>query len=167
MVILGVDPGLSQCGYGVLSVKQNNDLQALDWGVIATSAKQPTPQRLHLIFSELQKISKQHGADALAMEQLFFAKNAKSAMAVSEVCGVIILLAAMENISFAEYTPLQIKQTVSSYGRADKLQMQKMIKLLLKLEQIPEPDHAADALAAAVCHAHSAKANAIFGRSSQ
>jgi len=153
-IILGIDPGIADTGYGVI---ENNagKLVCLDYGTIKTSAKLSLAERLEIISDELTKIIKKYHPELLAVEQLFFCKNVKTALIVGQARGVIIFTAKKNKIKLAEYTPLQVKQAVSTYGQASKLQVQKMVKLLLNLKELPCPDDAADALAIAICAANS------------
>ncbi len=163
MLILGVDPGTAITGYGLLqsdeesaaSTLQSN-LVVIDYGAITTPASWDMPRRLQHIYQELAAlIAKHHPTDAV-VEKLFFSKNVRTALSVGQARGVALLAAAQAGLVIHEYTPLQIKQSVVGYGRAEKMQIQQMVKILLQLESIPQPDDAADALAVAICHAHSA-----------
>lgn len=156
-IILGVDPGLADTGYGVIIKDKSNKLQSLVYGSIATSKDKNFSVRLELIYNELTSIIKKYKPDIISVEQLFYFKNIKTAMAVSHARGVILLAAKKNKIYLIEFTPLQIKQAVSSYGQADKKQVQKMVKIILNLKEVPRPDDAADALAAAICAANSAR----------
>ncbi len=155
MTILGVDPGVARVGYGLVKKTSNNNLKLIDYNCIETDKELPIAQRLSQIDKQLKKIIKENKPEQVAVEDIFFFKNLKTVIAVSQARGVILARAAKMRIPVIEYTPLQIKQAVTSYGRADKTQVQKMVKLLLKLKQIPKPDDAADALATAICCAHS------------
>jgi crossover junction endodeoxyribonuclease RuvC len=154
IVVLGVDPGIAITGYGVL--RQNQDvLEPVTYGVITTPAGWPLPRRLQHLYRELvAMIDRYHPAEA-SVEELFFARNARTALSVGHARGVILLALADAGLPTYEYTPLQVKQAITGYGRASKEQMQEMVRLLLQLETIPQPDDAADALAAAICHVHS------------
>lgn len=154
MVILGVDPGIAIVGYGVLDY-EGNRFRALDFGSILTEAGMPLPQRLKIIYSELRLLIYKYKPQAMAIEELFFNNNAKTAIAVAQGRGVAVLSAANEEVPVYEYTPLQIKVALTGYGRADKKQMQQMTKSILGLSSVPKPDDTADALAVAICHAHS------------
>lgn len=156
MRILGIDPGFATLGFGVID-QQNNQLQVVDFGVIETTTQYPFPQRLYQIHQQVTDILIKHSPDVVSVEELFFSKNVKTAIQVGQVRGVILLTAVQNGIEIKEYTPLQIKLAVVGYGRATKDQIQKMVKVLLKLSQVPKPDDAADALAVAICHAHSRK----------
>jgi len=151
--IIGIDPGLANAGWGILDVNGNR-LSYVAHGSIKTEANIPTPIRLKEIYTNLQNIVGKYKPDEAGMETLYFAKNVKSALPVAEARGVLTLGLVMSGLTVGEYTPLQIKQAVVGNGRADKNQVQQMVKLLLALDKIPRPDHAADALAAAICHVH-------------
>jgi len=150
-IILGIDPGIADTGYGVIKTDKTNRLLCLDYGSIKTPAGTPLQYRLQLLSKSLDKIIKQHQPDVVAMEQLFFCKNVKTALVVGHARGVLMLVIGQNNLPLFEVTPLQVKQAVSSYGKASKLQVQKMVKLILSLKEIPKPDDAADALAVAIC----------------
>lgn len=152
MVILGVDPGIATVGFGVISA-DNGKYSALEYGAIITKPSLLLEERLAQIFDELTGIITRHRPDCMAIEELFFNKNAKTAVDVCQGRGVILLAAKKQNIDIYEYTPLQIKSSVVGYGRAEKQQVIYMTKLLLKLDKEPKPDDTADALAVAICHA--------------
>jgi crossover junction endodeoxyribonuclease RuvC len=156
MRVLGVDPGSLICGYGILD-ECNQRLAVVKFGVIRLPPKAPLAQRLLMISDRLHELIEEFQPNALALEDIFFAKNAKSALKLGESRGVILLAAAQAGLEIAEYTPLEVKQAVVGYGRAEKTQVQHMVKVLLQLQEIPQPDDAADALAIAICHQHSAK----------
>lgn len=151
--ILGLDPGLADTGWGIISAA-GNTMRYLQHGCIRTPANLPLANRLHLIFSGIQAVITQWAPQQASIEALFFAKNVSSAMPVAHARGVIILSCSLADLPVQEYTPAQIKQAVVGSGRAEKLQVQDMVRLILGLSEIPKPDHAADALAAAICHAH-------------
>lgn len=151
--ILGIDPGTGIVGYGLIDVSTGH-FDTITYGTIQTEPKTPLHLRLPMIFEDMQYLIKEYEPDVVAVEQLFFFKNAKTVMGVAQARGVILLTISLNDIEFAEYTPLQIKQTITGYGRADKREVQEMVTSLLELESIPKPDDAADALAIAVCHAH-------------
>jgi len=156
MIILGIDPGTAIIGYGVID--SSRKLELIDYGCIKTSADLSTADRLVILNKELEKLLKKFKPDAAAVEDIFFFKNLKTAIKVSQARGVILLTIAHLKIPIYEFTPLQIKQAVACYGRAEKIQVQKMVKTLLGLKDIPKPDDAADALAVAICCGHSLKA---------
>lgn len=151
MIILGIDPGIAIVGYGIIEVRGNN-YKAIDYGCITTDSKLLFPDRLKIVYDELINIINKYKPDDYAVEELFFNKNVKTAIKVGQARGVEILAAVNLGLPVFEYTPLQIKQAVVGYGRAEKHQVQEMVKLLLNLQEIPKPDDAADALAIALCH---------------
>lgn len=161
MRILGIDPGLASVGYGLIVYPEGHPGQ-VQWGAIKTTPAQSTPQRLHIIFERLQTIIRELKPDAVSIEELFFCTNVKTAIVVAQARGAALLATAESNVEIAEYTPLQIKKAISGNGRASKQQVQKMVSIFLGLKEIPHPDHAADALAAALCHAHSVKMNRLL-----
>lgn len=151
MKILGIDPGTATTGYGVVEGSKKTSFKYIAHGTINTSKSLEPENRLEQIHLQLLQIIQQYQPDILAIEKLFFNKNPKTAMSVSQASGVIMVTAALQNIAVEEFTPLQIKVAIGGYGRADKLQIQKMITRLLGLKEIPQPDDAADALAIALC----------------
>jgi crossover junction endodeoxyribonuclease RuvC len=153
-IILGIDPGIADTGFGVIR-DDGLKLHCLAYGSIKTAAKLPLDERLDLIHKELEKIIIKNKPEIIAVEQLFFYKNVKTALVVGQARGVVILTARQHNLAIREFTPLQVKQAVSAYGRAGKTQVAKMVKLLLDLKEIPKPDDAADALAVAIAAANS------------
>jgi len=153
---LGIDPGTAITGYGIVE-ESGQRLSALASGVIRTGADQPTPIRLQAIHRHIKQLADEWQPDEAAVEELFFSRNVRTAMKVGQARGVAILALADAGLAVAEYTPLSIKQAVTGYGSADKSQMQEMVKMLLGLSEIPQPDDAADALAVAICHLHSAR----------
>ena len=161
MVILGIDPGLAIVGYGVIESIGNRN-RILDYGCITTDSNILSPERLKIIYRELISIIHKYNPKDMAIEELFFNKNVKTAINVGQARGVEILAGINSGLGIYEYTPLQIKQSVTGYGRADKRQVQDMIKLLLNLEEIPRPDDAADALAVAICHSSCLKIKDMF-----
>ena len=156
MIILGIDPGTAIIGFGVIEEK-NKETKLIDYGCIKTAKELSTSERLKNLHKELNKLIKKYKPDIAAVEDIFFFKNLKTAIKVSQARGVILLTIAEAKIKLEEYTPLQIKQAVACYGRADKKQVQQMVKTILNLKEIPKPDDAADALAAAICCAHTIK----------
>ncbi len=153
--ILGIDPGTAITGYGVVTEVEGS-ARALAYGVIRTPAHQPLPQRLVTIYAELNALLDRYQPRAVAVEEVFFSKNARTALSVGHARGVVLLAVAQRNIPLFHYKPTQVKQAVTGYGGADKRQVQEMVRMLLGLEEIPRPDDAADALAIALCHLHSA-----------
>lgn len=156
MIILGIDPGIAIVGYGVIQCKGNH-FKTIDYGCITTDSSLLFPERLKIVYNEIIKIIDKYKPEDLAIEELFFNKNAKTAIKVGQARGVEILAAVNRNMDVYEYTPLQIKQAIVGYGRAEKHQVQEMVKVLLNLKEIPKPDDVADALAVAICHGSSLK----------
>ena len=153
MIVIGIDPGVARLGYGVIQVDKGVSTP-LCYGCIQTKAGRRQAERLLAIYTEITALLIKYSPDFLAIEKLFFTKNVTSAMSVSEVRGVILLAAEQHHIPVEEYTPNQIKQAITGSGRADKVQMQEMIKRLLHLDEVPKPDDAADGLSIALCHIH-------------
>lgn len=153
MIILGIDPGYAIVGYGVLDYK-NNRFSVLDYGAITTEAGTPFNERLEIIYDRLSELIARWKPDAMSVEKVFYNSNAKTVIDVSQARGVIMLAAQKGRVNVFEYTPLQVKQSVVGYGRADKKQVQEMVRRILSLETVPKPDDTADALAMAVCHGH-------------
>lgn len=151
MIVIGIDPGLATVGFGVIRTEKNV-ITPVSYGCIRTSAEKESPQRLLEIYTEVIALFEKYAPEAVAVERLFFNKNVTNAMGVSEARGVIILAAQQKQIPVFQYTPLQVKQAITGSGRADKKQMQEMIKRLLNLGEIPKPDDAADGLSIALCH---------------
>ena len=155
--ILGIDPGIADTGYGLVKKDKSGNLACLGYGSIKTKAKTAMDERLEIINKELTKVIKKNKPKLIAIEQLFFCKNVKTALIVGQARGVVLLSARQNKIPITEFTPLQVKQAVAAYGQASKIQVQKMVKLLLNLGKLPQPDDAADALAIAICAAHSGR----------
>lgn len=154
MIVLGIDPGTAITGYGVIQV-EGNRLKMLDYGCIMTDAALGLEKRLAAIYQEMNQLITRWHPQEVAIEELFFNKNVRTALAVGHARGVVLLSAAHHGLPLGEYTPLQVKQAVVGQGRAEKQQVQYMVKILLNLSKVPKPDDAADALAVAICHAHS------------
>jgi len=154
MIILGIDPGTAIMGYGLIEQKGNH-LSALAYACWRTPAHTPLAERLFMLYEQIDPFLRENPPDHMAIEELFFNRNTTTALAVAHARGVVMLAGAQHGIPVYEYTPLQVKQAVVGYGRADKNQVQQMVKGLLKLDKIPKPDDTADALAIAICHAHS------------
>ena len=154
-VVLGIDPGTAITGYGVVR-DLHGQAQALDYGVIRTPANQELALRLVTIYAALNDLLDRHRPDAVAVEEVFFSRNARTALSVGHARGVVLLAVAQRGIPLFHYKPTQVKQAVTGYGGADKRQVQEMVRMLLGLDAIPRPDDAADALAIALCHLHSA-----------
>ena len=152
MRILGIDPGTATTGYGLIDIIDNNVIEVVNYGIIQTSPSSIMPERLKAIFDDINYLFDNFSPDMMVIEELFFFKNAKTVITVSQARGVVLLAAANHNVPIYEYTPLQVKLTLTGYGRADKKEMQNTVTDLLNLEEIPKPDDAADALAIALCH---------------
>ncbi|MDR0850881.1 MAG: crossover junction endodeoxyribonuclease RuvC [Clostridiales Family XIII bacterium] len=155
MRIIGIDPGYAILGYGLVDLNANK-FSLVECGVITTETSQAMPERLKILYGRLMEIISEFQPDAASVEELFFNNNAKTAIKVGEARGAVILACANSGLDIYEYTPLQIKQALSGYGRADKKQMQQLVKTYLNLDETPKPDDAADAVAAAICHGNSA-----------
>jgi crossover junction endodeoxyribonuclease RuvC len=160
MRVLGIDPGTAITGYGLVE-EVRGDLKLVAFGVIRTPADQSLPRRLQLIYHAVSDLAEEWEPEAAAVEELFFSRNVRTAMSVGQARGVVLLALADAGLDVAEYTPLAIKQAVTGYGNADKMQVQEMVRLLLELAEVPRPDDAADALAVAICHLHSARLAAL------
>ncbi len=156
MRILGIDPGFAIVGYSIIDYI-GNKFVLIDSGAILTEAKESFPLRLEKIHNELSEIITKYKPDVMSIEELFFNNNAKTAINVAQARGVLLMTARIYKVETYEYTPLQIKQAVVGYGRADKMQVQRMIKMILKTENLPKLDDITDSMGAAICHAHSAK----------
>ncbi len=163
VVVLGIDPGTAHTGYGVV-LSRGRTLGALDGGVIETAPGQPLERRLSLIHSQVCELIEEHEPEAVAIEDLYFGQNVASALAVGQARGVVLLAAGQAGLPCFSYTPQQIKQSVCGSGRAAKDQVQRMVGALLTLPEPPRPDHAADALAVAICHANGAPLMAALAR---
>ena len=161
MRILGIDPGIAIVGFGVVD-KNGNRYSTVEYGAITTPAHTPLENRLKTIYDEMTLLFANFRPDAMSVEELFFNSNAKTAIAVGQARGVIILSAVENGVPIYEYTPLQVKQALTGYGRASKMQIQQMMKSMLGLSEIPKPDDVADALAIAVCHGNSVRYNDIL-----
>lgn len=153
MIILGIDPGYAIVGWGVIDYTANR-FSVVDYGAVTTDAGTPFNRRLEMVYDGVEEIIKKYRPEALAIEKLFYNTNAKTVIDVAQARGVINLSAVKNGVEIFEYTPLQVKQSVVGYGRAEKKQVQEMTRVILKLEKIPKPDDTADALAMAICHAH-------------
>jgi len=152
--ILGIDPGIADTGFGIVKI-DSNKLTCLGYGSIKTSAKLNLADRLEIINLELTKLIKKYKPDLIAIEELFFGNNVKTALIVGQARGVVVLTAKLNKIKSVEFTPYQVKQAVSTYGHARKDQVQRMVKIILNLKELPKPDDAADALAIAICAGNS------------
>ena len=155
MIVLGIDPGYAIVGYGVVEYN-NNHFKVLDYGAITTEAHTPFNERIERIYDCACALVARYNPESMAIEKLFFNTNQKTAIDVAQARGALVLAAQKAGLGIFEYTPLQVKQSVVGYGRAEKKQVQEMTRFMLNLEKIPKPDDAADALAMAICHCHSA-----------
>lgn len=153
MIIVGIDPGTATCGYGVVRMEASR-LIPISHGVFSTPPKMAMEMRLQKIYEEFQELLNHHSPHCIAVEKLFFNKNVTTAITVAQARGVILLAAAIKGIPVVEYTPLEVKQAVVGYGKAEKKQVQYMVQRLLGLKDIPKPDDAADALAISICALH-------------
>jgi len=156
MIVIGIDPGLATVGFGVIKTEKER-VTPMSYGCIRTSPDKQTPQRLLEIYNEITSLFEKYKPEVIAVEKLFFSKNVTNGLSVSEARGVIFLAAQQQNIPIFEYSPNQVKQAITGSGRADKKQVQEMIKRLLGLDEIPEPDDAADGLSIALCHVNMQK----------
>lgn len=164
MLAIGIDPGTAITGYGLVREEQDGSLSVVDYGVIETSADEKMPERLVQLYHNLKGIIDLHRPQSGAVEKLFFARNVRTALTVGQARGIALLALAESGVTIAEYSPNEVKQAVVGFGGADKIQVQKMVQALLELDQIPQPDDAADALAVAICHLHSARMRALEDR---
>ncbi len=163
MRVLGVDPGTARVGYGVVE-EGATSLRAVTYGLVTTPSGVGLPERLQEIYQALRALLAETSPEALAAEELFFSRNARTALAVGQARGVVLLAAAHAGVPVFEYTPLQVKQAVVGYGKAPKEQVQEMVRVLLGLPEAPKPDDVADALAVAICHLHSARMAALLAQ---
>ncbi len=157
MVILGIDPGIARCGWGVVAEAGNSKLEVRGYGCIQTPSTMEVSKRLAVIYTEISKLIKQYSPEEMAIEELFFNTNAKTAFVVGQARGVVLLAGAEHKLKNYIYTPLQVKIAITGYGRAEKNQIGQMVKTLLNLKEIPKPDDTTDALAIALTHAFSRK----------
>ncbi|MFC2037829.1 crossover junction endodeoxyribonuclease RuvC [Chloroflexota bacterium] len=160
MLVLGIDPGTAITGYGLVC-EDEAGLSLVDYGVITTPSGQPLSGRLQTIYQGLTDTIRRHQPEVAAVEELFFSRNVRTALSVGHARGVTLLALADARLPIYEYKPLQVKQTVAGYGGADKRQVQEMVRMLLQLDGVPQPDDAADAVAVAICHIHSARMAAL------
>ena len=157
MIVIGIDPGTATTGFGIIEEDKHGNFTALDYGVITTSPEERTEDRLKSIYTKLTEILSLHQPQSGAVEKLFFKQNVTTAISVGQARGVVLLALANTGVPVYEYAPSEVKTAVSGYGGAEKAQVQSMVKAILRLEEIPSPDDAADALAIAICHINSAK----------
>ena len=162
MIIVGFDPGIATLGYGVIKTEKRKKPEMLDYGIVSTPKEENIAVRLAMIEKGVKQIIDKYKPDEIAIEELFFAKNVKTAITVAHARGVVLLTCVKECGRIYEYTPLQIKQALTGYGRAEKKQIQAMVKMFLNLKAIPKPDDAADALAVALTHAQTNKLGGLF-----
>ena len=161
MLVLGIDPGTAITGYGLVH-EQDDGLSLVECGVVTTPSSQPLPERLQTIYRGLSDVVRRFQPEEAAVEELFFSRNVRTALSVGQARGVALLALVDAGLPIYEYKPLEIKQAVAGYGGADKQQVQEMVRMLLNLERVPQPDDAADAVAVAVCHIHSARMAALI-----
>ena len=155
MAVIGIDPGTATTGFGFIEELPDGSIRLIDYGVISTDSNDPADRRLHSLYSQLSSMIRVQQPENAAVEKLYFQKNVRTALAVGQARGVILLALFEAGIPFFEYNPMEIKLSVAGYGRADKKQVQQMVQTLLALKELPRPDDAADALAVAICHIHS------------
>jgi crossover junction endodeoxyribonuclease RuvC len=166
MLVIGIDPGIATTGYGLVEDSEDGSLGAVTYGVITTSSSMVLPLRLLELYKRLSDIVLLHQPQGGAVEKLFFQRNVRTAMNVGQARGISMLVLGQSNIPVVEYSPLEIKLAVTGYGGADKNQVQQMVRALLRLNETPRPDDAADALAVAICHLHSSRIRALYGLTS-
>lgn len=166
MLAIGIDPGTATTGYGFVHLTQNGELELVDYGVITTPSNMPMSDRLQQLHSQLSQLLALHRPNSGAVEKLYFQRNVSSAISVGQARGVTLLALAEAGVQVAEYSPREIKQAIVGYGGAEKKQIQHMVRTLLEMESIPEPDDAADALAIAICHLHSMPMRGLLEESS-
>lgn len=162
MIILGLDPGLATMGFGVIEKQKNDNNVAVDYGVVLTPKEESLPVRLAMLEEGVNKILNKYKPDEIAVEELFFVKNITTGIPVAHARGVMLLTCIKYCGRLYEYTPNQIKMSLTGYGRADKIQMQAVVTSLLHLNKVPRPDDAADALAVALCHAHISRFGKLY-----
>ncbi|MDK1028831.1 MAG: crossover junction endodeoxyribonuclease RuvC [Anaerolineae bacterium] len=152
MLALGIDPGIATTGYGLVRLEPDGGLLPINYGIISTPKNTPLPERLVMLYDQMQALLNEHRPETVAVEKLFFSRNVKTAISVGQARGVMLLSIAQAGLELFEYTPNEVKQAVAGYGSADKRQIQEMVRVLLELPKIPKPDDAADALAVAITH---------------
>ena len=161
MLAIGIDPGTAITGYGLVREEEDGSLTVIDYGAITTSPDEQMPERLVQLYLQLKDLLSLHSPQSGAVEKLFFARNVRTALSVGQARGVALLALAQAGVQLTEYTPNEVKQAVAGFGGADKIQVQKMVQAILEMEESPQPDDAADALAVAICHLHSARMRSI------
>jgi crossover junction endodeoxyribonuclease RuvC len=164
VLVLGIDPGTATTGYGLVEEDDAGDARLVGYGVILTEAGAPMPERLLILHRELTAVLAQARPDAVAVEELFFSRNVSTALTVGQARGIVLLSAAQAGVPVYEYKPAEVKQALVGYGGAEKAQIQEMVRLMLGLDEIPRPDDAADAVAVAICHLHSARLRRLIER---
>ncbi len=157
MITIGIDPGTAITGYGIIKEDQEGCLNVLDFGIIRTNSELSAADRLVYLYEKIKQLILHHQPEMGAVEKLFFERNVRTALQVGQARGIVLLAMAESHLQIGEYTPLEVKQAVAGYGGADKNQVQQMVRTILGLDTVPRPDDAADALAVAICHIHSAK----------
>ena len=162
MLVIGIDPGTAITGYGLVRENDDGSLTIIDYGAVTTSSELELSERLMNLYRDLREIILLHRPDSGAVEKLFFSRNVRTAIHVGQGRGVALLALAEAGLRVDEYTPLEVKQAVVGYGGADKNQVQEMVRAILNLKDIPQPDDAADALAVAICHLHSRRIRALY-----
>ncbi len=162
MLVLGLDPGLAITGYGLVRETASGGLSLVEYGALTTPAWQKIPQRLLSIDQQMDELFARHNPDVVAIEELFFCKNVTTALLVGQARGVVILNTARHVLPVFEYKPMAIKQAITGYGSAPKSQVQEMVRMVLDLDEVPQPDDAADGIAVAICHLHNARLNALL-----
>jgi crossover junction endodeoxyribonuclease RuvC len=162
-ITIGIDPGTAILGYGVIA--GDGDARLIDYGIFETAKDREMPDRLVTLYDAVTRLIAEHDPDDVAVEQLFFARNVTTAIAVGQARGVVLLAAAQQGVPVAEYSPSEVKSAIVGYGKADKRQMQEMVRIMLGLDAVPQPDDAADALAIALCHAQMRQFTARVGGS--
>jgi len=161
MLVIGIDPGTAITGYGIIVEQADKTLQMVECGAIRTPAKTPAEERLNILHEKLTALLQTHHPDCAAVEKLYFSRNVRTALHVGQARGVIMLALSQGSIPVFEYNPMDVKLAVTGYGMAEKMQVQQMVKALLNLQDVPKPDDVADALAVAICHAHSVKLTSL------
>ena len=162
MLVLGLDPGLATTGYGLVTESPDGDLASVAYGAIITAPGQPMPSRLLAIDRELATLIAAQRPDVVAVEELFFSRNVTTALAVGQARGVVLLGAARAGLPVYGYRPMEVKQAITGYGKAPKHQVQEMVRMLLDLDHVPQPDDAADAIAVALCHLYSVRLEGLL-----
>ncbi len=163
-VILGIDPGTAITGYGLVAEDTSGGVRLVRYGAFLTQADVPMPARLLSLYQQVTTLIREAKPDALAIEELFFSRNVTTALTVGQARGVVLLAAAQADLPVFEYKPAEVKQALAGYGRADKAQIQAMLRLMLGLADVPRPDDAADAIAVAICHLHSVRLRSLIDR---